>query len=104
MGLPLSTAQHWSPWDSHCSLNAHLEAGEFQGLTKAVCPARLRLYLELPSHSHNSITPRWHVPTAGPGKPAVVIVILTCNHNPSQYHKPTLCQRTVSSGPLDHMT
>lgn len=106
--LPLNTTQHCSPWGSHCSLKAHLDAGEFQGLTKVVCPTRLGLCRELPSdpppNSMNTVSSRWHVPTIGPGKPAVVTVILTRNHNPSQYHKPTLCQRTVSSGPLDNMT
>lgn len=47
--LPLNTTQHCSPWGSHCSLKAHLDAGEFQGLTKVVCPTRLGLCLELPS-------------------------------------------------------
>lgn len=96
---PQNTAQHCSP------LKAHLEAGEFQGLTKDICPARLGLYPDLPSDPHNSfntVTSRWHAPATGPA--TLVIVIFTRSHNPSQYHKPTLCQRTVSSGPLDHMT
>lgn len=106
IGLSLNTTQHCSHWGSHLCLKANLEAEGFQGLTKEVCPARLRLYLELLTDPHNSVntaTPRWHIPTAGPSKPAVVIIILTSNHNPSQYHKPTLCQRTESSGPSDHM-
>lgn len=101
MGLSLNITQHCSRWGSHCSLEAYLEAEEFQSLTKVICPARLKLHLQLLTDPHNSVntaTPRRHIPTAGPGKPAVVIVILTSNH------KPTLCQRTVSPGPLDHMT
>lgn len=65
-------------------LKAYLKAREFQGLAKAICPPRLRLHVQPqsnPDNFINTVTPRWHVPTLGPGE-ATDVIVLTSNHNP----------------------